>query len=242
MFALALGAAGHALSKSWERPPFPEWKPEFVDKLLTDSPWAKSYTAAFELRSDPQRFTSTYSQIGIPGGGIPLPSRWPGGSRPVRGSQTGSDAGGGWDTRTEIYLTTRFSSALPIRQALALAECGRAGLDSDRANRILAASESEYVIEVGGFPATAVKGGARLLQEEFAKSARLVVRGRPQAAVSSADVPEWGNHLVAALRFPRFRDLTADEGKVKLFATAGPIRIDQSFQLDEMVYHGRLEL
>lgn len=243
LFVCSLGAGACAYAKSWERPLFPDWKPEFVDKVLTDSPWAKSYTAAFELRPDAGRFTSTYAQIGFPGAGLPLPlpGQRPGGSRPAGGSQSGGNSGG-WATRTEIYLTIRFASALPVRQALALTEFGREGLESDRAKRILAPSESEYVIEVGGFPATAVKGGAKLLQEDFAKSARLVVRGHAQGVVASADVPEWGNHLVATLRFPRFADLGPEDGKLKLVASVGPIRIDQAFALNEMVYRGRLEL
>jgi hypothetical protein len=81
----AFGAVTFA--RSGDNRPFPDWTPAFVDKMLTESPWARSSTVTYQL--------------------------------------TGA--------RAEIFLTTRFASALPIRRAMALAQFGEAGLQDERA-------------------------------------------------------------------------------------------------------------
>ena len=55
-------------------------------------------------------------------------------------------------------------------------------------------------------------------------------------------VPEHGMHLMATLRFPRFENITAEDGVVQFSAEAGPARIECPFKLKAMIYRGRLEL
>ena len=63
--AFLLGAAATPLMAGrpwgkdfWETKPFSEWSDEEVDRMLTDSPWAKSMSVNFEL-SDPRRGRKT---------------------------------------------------------------------------------------------------------------------------------------------------------------------------------------
>ena len=103
-FLALLGAAPLAAADFWEKQPFPHWTPVEVEKLLTDSPWSREVHCRFEYTPPGRRLTSEF-QIGFP-----------------RGRSGGS---GTPSVRTEVYLTVRWSSALPIRQALALQEAGR---------------------------------------------------------------------------------------------------------------------
>lgn len=171
---------------------FPGWPPEYVDKLLTDSPWAKSIVLPYII---------------------------------------------GRAVRTELNLTVRFSSALPIRRALALAEHGR-----EDAAAAVGAPPDRYIVEIGGFLATAVKQGAEGLERDFARTARLSVRGRGMLSPVEVVVPGHGMHLAARLVFPRYPDLAPGEGAIELYAESHPFVIRQAFKLPAMVYEGALEL
>lgn len=253
LFFFAATAAARAAAKSWEQPAFPNWSPEFLDKMLTDSPWAHPITVPFVFQPQPQSdpLRSDFSQIQIPGG-IGLPTRipgvgWPGGSSTGRGTGTPTSRvpGSGGRTpgvRTEMYLTIRWSSALPIRQALALQQFGREGLEDPRAVELITKPERGYVVEVAGFRLSMVPQGAAALEKELAKSAKLVVKNRRTAFPSSVQVPEHGMHLMATLRFPRFEDIGSDDGVMQFSAEAGPAKIECPFKLKPMVYRGRLEL
>lgn len=217
--------------------------------MLTDSPWAKESVLSYYLDAAPGRYTTEFAQIGMPGGiGLPgtqIPG-WPrgGGSR---GGNPGSvppswPGGSGRGSKAEMYLLTRWASALPIRRAIALQEFGIEGLRDEKAVELLNRRDPEYVIEIAGLPTQAISQGARKLSEDLLRSARLTVPNRPEARAAFANVPEHGMHLVATIRFPRFDDLSPRDGTIELSAESGKLQIRTRFKLKEMVYLGRLEL
>lgn len=232
-----------AWARSWERPAFPNWDADFIDEMLTDSPWARPLTVKFPWQPAPrhQPLLTGFLQLA---GDIPLPGRIPGGGRTTGGGPRPDSRPSGpvQPVQTEMYLTVRFSSALPIRQALALMEFGRSGLDDPRAVQLLNAEPEECVVEVAGFPTISMNRGAAALAEDLRKSARLTVKGSEPVAAKTAEVPEHGMHLVATLRFPRLGDLPVSEGVLQFSASSGTIRIEQPFKLKQMVYRGRLEV
>ena len=242
LFLFSAAAVTQGVSKSWEQPAFPDWSTEFIERVLTDSPWARPYTAAFDLPPMPARLQSDYAQIG--GIGLPVPGiGWPGGRAPRRGPTVGApreDTGGG--TRTEAYLTIRWSSALPIRQALALKQFGREGLHDERALKLLARADGEHVLEVFGFPANLIRGGSAQIEKALNQSARLSFDGRKPLTPSDVYVPEHGYHLAATLRFARIPNLHPELGMVRFSAEVGPMKLDQRFKLRDMVYRGELEV
>lgn len=244
-FIAAIGGASALFAKSAGEKAFPNWSASYIDRMLTDSPWAKESTVSFRLDAVQKRFGSSFAQIGYPGGiGIPgtrIPG-WPSGGGNTTSSPRTWPGGSGGGAKTEIYLVTRWSSALPIRRALALLEFGANGLSDEKAVELLTRKEPEYVVEIGGFPTTTIRQGARKLEAELLQSARLTVPNRKPVTASSAHVPEHGMHLAATLRFPRFEDLSPKEGTIELFAESGPIRIQERFKLRDMVYEGLLEL
>ena len=238
---------------------FPSWSADFIDKLLTDSPWATQSTVHVELDSIQRmvRTASDFQQIELPpgiglprsgGSGIPgvgWPRRGPNttGSRippsTVPGGGGGGASGGG---KAEIFLTTRWASALPIRRARLLQQFGRERIESEEALRLLSTPPSEYVIEIAGFPTTVIRQGGTRFAKELKNTARLTAPGhRPVSAVTS-DVPEHGMHLMATLTFPRFENLGAKDAHVELSATARGIKLRERFKLKDMIYNGNLEL
>ena len=248
-FLAAAGYGSILAARSSDEDRFPAWSSQYVDRMLTDSPWAKESVVSYYLDATRDRYTTEFAQIGMPGGiGLPgtqipgwprgggnrgsnpggVPSTWPGGSS--RGS------------KAEMYLLTRWSSALPIRRALALQEFGVNGLKDENAVELLNRRDAEYVIEIAGFPTQAITQGARQLSSDLLRSARLTVANRPTARAAYANVPEHGMHLVATMRFPRFDGLSGKDGTIDLYAESGKIQIQVRFKLKDMVYQGRLEL
>ena len=252
LFVASLSGASLVLSKSWEEPAFPSWSAEFIDRLLTDSPWAKPSTVRVELDAIQRNVVppSSFLQIGLPGGGIGFPRTgsgipgvgWPTGDRvpPTTRPSSGGGAAGG--AKAEIFLTTRWASALPIRRARALQQFGRDGLESKEAVEILNTPPEEYVIEIAGFLTTMVPQGGKRLAAELKQSARLIVPGHRPAAPASCNVPEHGMHLMATLTFPRFDDVNSREGYIELTAKVRGMELQERFKLKEMTYRGKLEL
>jgi hypothetical protein len=245
MFLASIGCASTLPSKQAEDDNFPAWSAQYTDRMLTDSPWARQTTVSYQLDSIPNRYTTEFAQIGMPGGiGLPGPQipGWPRGGGNTGSSPRTWPGGSSSGSKAEMYLTTRWSSALPIRRALALQEFGVDGLKDEKAVELLNHRDPEYLIEVAGFPTQAIRQGARRFTADLLQSGRLIVPNRPAVNATSANVPEHGMHLVATLRFPRFDNLKAKDGTIELYADSGRIQVQVRFKLKEMVYGGSLEL
>jgi hypothetical protein len=214
-------AASPLLPKSWDQPVFPAWPASFVEKMLSDSPWARPFTAKFESHAGSVISRANFYQI--PG--------WP---------RSSSSSGTG--VRTEAYLTIRWASALPVRQALALMEYGKGGLDHPKALELLNQTPEDYVIDIAGFPATLIGERSPQLERELRKTARLWIPGRKPLAPTDAYVPEYGMHLQATLRFPRVVGLEATDDPIELIARTPWFGMQQKFKPKTMLYRESLEL
>lgn len=186
--------------------------------------------------------THQFSDVGLPGGlGFPggNPGRWPGpGSRRPEAPR----APGASTVRSEVSLTIRWSSALPVRQAIALDRWGPEGVDGAEARRFLSAPETDYKVEVFGIPTLVAHQGARRLEAELLDSARILVKGRMPLHATSAHVPVFGNHLAATFRFPRRHPVEPGDQAVGFAASGDRMEIIRKFKLASMMYEGRLEL
>lgn len=240
-FLAAIAATPVLAADSWDEQDFPNWTPRTVERLLTDSPWARPLTVPFEYRPRPRESFTGFGDVELPGGST-VP-QWPRGGtgRSPRTGGTGQTPRGD-PVRTEVYLTVRWSSALPIRRALALDRWTREELNDAKAREFLERHEADYVVEIFGFPVAMVPQGTRRLEEELAGSAELSVRGHRTIRATRASVPEFGEHLSAELRFPRDASITPDDGALEFTAKTGAMKITTKFKLGEMVYLGRLEL
>jgi hypothetical protein len=143
--------------------------------------------------------------------------------------------------KSELYLTVRWASALPVRRANAIA----LGLESRAGKLMLASEPKEYVIEIAGFPAGALKpGGPAGLEKELLATATVRPGKRAPLQAVSVTVPEFGSHLMAELRFKRSPAITPADEQVEFTASVlgGRVKIQAKFALKPMVYEGKLEL
>jgi len=228
----------------WEKKPYQEWTEEEATQMLTDSPWAKGVRVRFEL-SDPRAGRFQDPGVGlppVPGGGVPGVG-WPRG-----GDQRGGFPGGGGrsgpgpPTPAEVYLTVRWSSALPVRQALLIDRFGRGGVGKAEARRLLAREEEDYVIEVFGIPYMVVRDKAKQFEAEIRESAVVYRKRGGRIEPEAVTMPPYGEHLAATLRYPRRDPIGLEDEEAEFHAQAGPLTINRKFKLKSMVYRGRLEL
>lgn len=249
-----LGASPLAAGGFWERKIFPKWSERDVERMLTDSPWARTVGVEIKLRPrNGSPLASAFSDVGLPRGtgwprpGIGLPGGlgWPGGGSQVPTSRPAPGQGGGAPpmvTRGEAYLTIRWSSALPIRQAMLLDTHGslrEAPADEVEALRSV---PKEFVVEVFGIPGQVIQTDRRRMEELLVETSQLTLPGRRPISATEAHAPIHGQYRFLTLRFPKDEPITVDNKEVEFFASAGPFEIKEKFKLKEMVYGGRLEL
>jgi hypothetical protein len=109
LVALALALATTALgqgSEFWQRKDYRQWSQGECQKLLENSPWAKTHTLAqvvIESLQSPQS---------------PAPAGVPAVPDPTVGPATSSTADRSREQRPEIKYSVQFRSALPVRQAM----------------------------------------------------------------------------------------------------------------------------
>ncbi|MCP5111678.1 MAG: hypothetical protein GY953_12665, partial [bacterium] len=222
MFLGTLGAAPLATAAFWDKREFPHWSQKVVDRMLTDSPWAKSTDVQIELHPRRQSpLASSFGDIGWPGG-----NGWPGGGSrvPTSSPAPGPGQGGnvpGTVTRGEAYLTVRWSSALPIRQAMLLDRHGRLRDAPDEEVQALKEEPKDYVIEIFGIPAQVLQTSRKAMEANLLRSSQLSIAGRQPIRATEATSPPQGEYRFLTLRFPKTDPIALDDKEVKLFASAG---------------------
>jgi len=244
-FLGALGAAPLARAAFWDKKSFPDWNEAEIDKMLTDSPWAKSMTARFQL-SDPREVPRfDYSVIGLPSG-IQFP-RIPGGGPSQSGGSPYPGGGGqptsrGEPVTSEAYLTIRWSSALPIKQAILLDRYGKSAATEPDAARALNREEPDYVIEIFGLPAMVVHDGPERLEADILANSALTRKSGSGIRPTSVNVPAHGEHLSISIRFPRTDPIRLEDKQIEFRAQAASIEFKRKFKLPHMLYQSHLEL
>jgi hypothetical protein len=204
VLAIAVVPAGFAAR--WDEARFPEWPQEFIDRLVTNSPWAHPWTGTVTVQPFDHRNLSSSFQTGI---GFPSPI--PGIGWPRRSPRTSPGPGTRFPRdqsdspiRIPLELTIRWASALPLRRAFALQECGRDGLESDRARQLLGDPET-YTLEIAGIPR--LMAGDPLRRD--LQNARLSIPGHRSLSPSEVEMPSIGAYTTATLKFPRVDEYRA---------------------------------
>ncbi len=226
-------------SRFWEKKDFPDWSEEEVDKILTDSPWAKSMTVSFDLNPPSVRKPTTWQELGIPGDGRNTQS---GDMTNKGGSPVGGIGVPRAAVRTEAYLTVRWSSAMPVKLAATLDKYGSKAATLPEARQEIERKDAFYVVEVFGLPSIIAYMGAQSLAYEIQQTAVLRTRRNRVIPVDSVYVPVHGAYLSITARFPRTPPITLKDKEVEFFASGGPFKFKKKFKLKPMVYKGRLEL
>lgn len=218
LFAPALAGA-----EFWTKRKFPDWSTSDIQKILTDSPWARPVLIpAATLEAVSEEFRAACSRCEV---------------------KTGTPAvNTGSDTRLAepLQVIVRWHSALPVKQALVKLRFGDEVSTAEEAAAYLAAQESAYVVGIWGLPAEALPSDNTGLKA----GAFLKLKGRAPVQASDGQAAVEGDKARVLLYFPRTADnqITLADGQVEVNLKLGPLHIRRGFKLKDMVYEGRLEL
>jgi hypothetical protein len=228
----ALGAVPVLGADNWNKKP-EEWSDKDIQKLLTNSPWAKDATVNFDMQG--MGGGPPGGMGGPPGGGMGGPPG--GGMGGPPGGGMGGPPGRGMDGppgMPEIHALVRWESALPIRAALKEASESKS---------------NQYVIRVTGLRTMPRRdsGGQGPnpadMQARMKEATRLERKGKDPIPASSAARDETGNSLSLLFTFEAESDPIQLKDKEVVFVTRmGLLQMKAKFVLKDMVYQGKLEL
>ena len=231
-------AALPAFSKQRDDLNFPDWNGSTVERLLTDSPWAKEWEATIDVPVEKNAVTTSFAQLGMDLPRLPrIPQTTP--SEP-RIPTVPSD--GPWAVRTAVSVIARWASALPVRRASALQQFGRHGLNDERAVELLNGTPDAYVLELAGLPRNVAGKGPDEIRKQLMRTAKVFIAGRRPLTPVSVTVPSYGRTVTASIRFPRQANVTPEDGNLDLSAEVGEVRLTERFKLRSMLYEGQLEI
>ena len=194
--------------------------------MVTNSPWAKRITVVFPRA--PQTALNDRNPVAGGIGGVG------GGGRGGRGF----GGGDGFGPARQSRLVVQWRSALPMRQAIVRGRIGEGGALDSAGRQLLAQRPTGYFIVVAGLP----RPFARLDPAALMAGARLERPGkRPILPIEAAAEPE-GNGAVILYLFPRGDAITLADEQVEFVTEIAEASIERTFELEDMVFNGRLEL
>lgn len=235
MHRLVFFALGFALlGADWKSTPFPEWTPDTVLRLLTDSPWAKGTGADIEWYKREQR-QLTYKDI-------------PGADHATVKDNSLGPLGGIGAPKPKLPmkadLLIRFPNALPMRHAKALYRLRDEKLGMDKLNGLIEtpASSAYYVVEIFGVPSEVAHQGAGTVESLVSRSAYLRTRYGRKYVPAKVEVTIQPTTLKILVYFSNEEPVKVNDDELEFFADMQLLKCRQRFKLSAMTYMGRLEL
>jgi len=252
----------------WVAKPYTDWTDKDIQKIMTDSPFAKKVSVTFEGMGGPGVPTTSGKGGGKGGGGISGPQgtgsidpgtdgSGGGGGGGGKGGKGGGGGGGGIsDVGTgggggtpESELTIRWQTAPTIQLALIKNKYGAEAATNPDAQKQLKDMHGDfYVIWVAGLPSSVRP------RDDDAKKTLLQVTtlsAKDKDAIVASDVilqaPQAAGGRGARTTelhflFPRKIALSADDKEVDFATKFGKTVVKTKFTLKAMVVNGKLEL
>ncbi len=233
VFSSVLVLAGEP---AWKNKPMSDWSADDSRQILGDSPWSKTVAAViFPVPNEAQRRESGYmgERHGIGYDGVD--------ERPLRTlKETLELIIKGKDPRPpaarSLNLQLRWETAKPVQAA------ERKTTYADQAKTPPTCPGEGYCIAVYAVPYARLNGNPQKLGNPFKGAAILRRQGRKDVKPSSVAVFEWEGALVLTYRFPPSAEITRRDRYVQFQAQIGRLGVAQVFDLESMVFEGRLEL
>jgi hypothetical protein len=231
---IVAGASLMAQDPAWKNKPAAQWTEEDAKQILAASPWAKEITATVTRRLTEDQLREG-GQMGQPRG-VGNENVDPKGS----GEQISLNVftGPGGDDRSfrslshPITLKLRWESALPVRLAeLKSHEVAPLTLDGDG-----------YRIAVYGIPGGDFKGDPKELGKPLKGLAALKREAKKDVRPVSAEVFQLEDGVVVVYVFPLSAEISKRDRQIQFEAQIGRIVVNQTFDLREMEFVGKLEL
>jgi hypothetical protein len=232
----------------WEAKPFTEWSDKDLQKVTSNSPWAKQARAVLNAapagapgrargrgNTGDSEIGEAPRGIGNQGGGVSDASRM--GSAPID-IDPGPQA-----LAAGLPIVIRWQTALPLRQAQMRGKYGKEAATSPEAQKFLNTEPTIYVIGVAGLPGAIVgAGGGDLAKDNILKRTTLTVKGRTAWRPVAVDLAPNGSAVDVLLAFPRANAITLEDQEVEFVSMIGTATVTYKWKLKDLLLHGKLEL
>jgi hypothetical protein len=213
-----LASAALAAADFWEAKPFLEWSDKEAEKLLTDSPWAALIAVPLPNRG-------------------PVPTADTGGGGRGGGGRGGGGAEGFGPGAQRVRLTISWRSALPLKQAVARQQVGKAGTITAEEQAALDRDDGLYVVAIQGLPPQYTRAGPNNIIEAFLRR-----DGKPAIGATRGNALMMRGGALLLVGFPKTDPITVSDGDVEFDIKMGEFGFKKKFKLKEMVYKGELTL
>lgn len=215
----------------WQSKPVIDWTDEDAQQILTQSPWAKTLVAGIRRRptEDERREGGNMGQPkGVGYDGVED-------KKLTLGQKLGNPLVPGKPlppTAPTIRLLVRWESAFPIRTAELKAHVpGPPTLSDDG-----------YSIAVYGVPSSFAKGDPTSLGKPLKESAFLRREGKKDVKPLSVEVFELEDSVAVVYLFPLSAEIGKKDAFVEFDALIGRVSVVEHFNVEEMLFQGKLEL
>jgi hypothetical protein len=224
-----------AADPAWKSKPTAEWTEEDAKQILAASPWSKTSTAVIMRRRTEDELREA-GRMGQPRG-IGNDNVDAKGTAGLKAALKSQNAPVTADHSVQsgsqlIALRLRWKNALPVR----VAELKAHEVEPPTA-------EDGYRIAVYGLPVPDGDGAGDAKQPVHLKNlAALKRQGKKDVKPVNVEVFQRDREMVVVYLFPLSAEITEKDGQVQFQAQIGRITIDQSFDLEQMKFQGKLEL
>src|SRR5665213_2053756 len=222
IFSLTLAAADF-----WQSKPYTGWSNKDLQKIMTNSPWARTFTLS----------------PGSPaaGGGsdsAPAPISEGGGGRGGRGGR----GKGGPDVPSPggppaLDIVARWQSALPLRQAFVRLRYGAEAATSSDAKAILDQAEPAYVVILSGPLQSLLRGNPEDLKTALMNATFLTAKGKSDLKPADVKIDKTSKTEQVIFSFPRTTPYTIEDREIDLNTKLGALPIKYKFHPKDMVFN-----
>ena len=220
-----LACAALVAADFWEDKEFTSWSDREVQKMLTDSPWAKRVNIVMGglLEESDSRYTGDGVSFG--GGG--------------RGRGGGGNAFAGI-RRASVNVV--WINALPVRQAMVRGLVGRDGPIPPEGQQFLTEEDPFYTVAVVGLPPYFEVLG-RMVDEVLAETMLKRRDKDPIAPIDIGFLRDEDQSIRVMFMFPRTDPITVDEREIEFITKLGEdTEVKRKFNLRDMQVGDRLLL
>jgi hypothetical protein len=217
-------------AEAWRTKPVTSWTDRDAQLVLERSPWAKMTVAGIARRQteDERRAGGNMGQpTGVGFDGIDDKR-----VRPVLPTNVFTPSPTPPSKAQLIRLLVRWESALPVQAAELKRGEGTPPTLSDNG----------YMIAVYGVPFTDAKGDPLSLARDFKESAFLRREGKPNVKPFRVEAFELEHSVVVVYEFPSWAEISKKDGTVEFNALIGRLEVQQKFEVEDMLFQGKLEL
>jgi hypothetical protein len=257
----ALGAAALPVpafsADPWETDPS-KWQQKDLQKLLTDSPWARNVSVAMggpSVGPIGGGGGGRGGRGGGGGGGGSMPDASGSGGMGGEGGPGGGGRGGGMAPTMNFLI--RWQTARPVKIASVRARMGAEADTSQQAKEYIEREEKEYVIAVvmpnmrppgqgrPGAPKGGPEGDRKGNEEEAAAKLKEVVwlswKNHEKVHPTSITMPREGQSAFI-FHFAKEHPIELEDKEVEFAMRRGNLEVKKKFKLKDMVFQGKLAL